>query len=143
MRVIAGAPYRLIANAHRQIAVPRPGCFLELLEHQPFDMTEHERYAHADVGEAPADVQRPADPDRHAAPTVACASSMGSDGSNAMSPSLNTPATFRMLNPIGAGVYAPGTRSWARTTVDDADSGQQPRSTHGHETIRDKAYRID
>ena len=39
-----------------------------------------------------------------APPMVALASSMGSDGSNASAPSLNTAAMFTMLNPVGAGV---------------------------------------
>jgi hypothetical protein len=44
------------------------------------------------------------------------------DGSNATPPSLMLAAIVRMLNPTGAGVNAPGTKSCARADVADAVS---------------------
>ena len=60
-----------------------------------------------------------------APPMVALPCSMASDGSNARAPLLNTPVTVTILNPVGAGVYAPGTRPQPARRLTN-EHGHQP-----------------
>ena len=60
---------------------------------------------------------------------LAVASVIGSVGSKATPPPLNTVPIVSTLNPTGAGVKAPGTRSCADAAVADADSAANSRRT--------------